>query len=160
MLLKHATDFLINSSTDINGTKAGLFPASTSVSQGFNTSYPKLVRRCNCSCSNTIASNYQPSALAYNFSKGNHFRIEVIGVMDESGNKNYDIKELLKNGDFLTIGLYKGILPSSEGQLNETELIYEDPSMYNFDEDGFYKIEKPEFVSLEFDAQEYQYVLT
>ncbi len=112
-----------------------------------------------CDDENIDQSDYLPNAIAHNFNSGNHFKIEVIGILDENGNKNYDLQGLFKEGDYLSVGLYKGIKNGDEYYLDGTELIFEDLNEYFFDEDGFYRIEKPSFTSVEFDELARQYIL-
>ena len=111
---------------------------------------------------NNVSDHYNvPNSIAYNYNSNvNHVKVEVTGVLGAEYEKNYNIKELFKEGDYLTIGFYKGVQGASSNYLDSTELIYEDNTKYLFNTNEFKKIEVPKNLAVSYNSENYIYNLS
>jgi hypothetical protein len=99
-----------------------------------------------------------PNAIAYNYSTNQtHIEVEIIGTLGNDYVRNYDIKNLFKEGDYITIGFYKGKTDHFADNLDSTELIFEDNTKYNFSESEFKTIGIPSNLVGSYNSENYTY---
>jgi hypothetical protein len=98
-----------------------------------------------------------PNAIAFHHGNNTHFEIEVIGTLGPDYARNYELKDLFKEGDYITVGFYKGKNDRGLESLDSTELIFEDNTKYIFSETDVKTIETPKNLSVSYDNENYIY---
>jgi len=107
---------------------------------------------------NEVSDHYgAPNAIAFYNGNNTHFEVEVIGTLGPDYARNYELKDLFKEGDYITIGFYKGKNDRGGESLDSTELIFEDNIKYNFSETDVKTIEVPKNLSGVYDSENYTY---
>lgn len=114
-------------------------------------------------CTDYEVSNYchVPNSIAYNYNNNpNHFKIEVTGTLGSGYERNYKINELFKEGDYVTVGFYKGDKTGFASLLDEAKLVYEDNNKYFFNTNESLSVEAPTNLEVSYDSNNYSYNLS
>ncbi|MFA5230350.1 MAG: hypothetical protein WC422_02935 [Candidatus Paceibacterota bacterium] len=101
-----------------------------------------------------------PNSIAYNYNLDkNHIKMEIMGALGPNYQRIDSVKDLFKEGDYITIGFYKGLQDYSNLFLDTAELIFSDNTQRFIDIDKGKTIETPQNLSVTYDEVNYKYDL-
>jgi len=101
-----------------------------------------------------------PNSIAYNYNLNkNHIKIEIKGVLGPNYQRIDNVKDLFKEGDYITIGFYKGGQDYSNLFLDTASLIFRDNTQRFIDIDNGKIVETPKNLSVTYDEVNYKYDL-